>query len=109
MRDDNGLSLSLSAEALRPLVAEVVRETLAQLEQARAALPDRLAFGEAEAAALLGLAPHQLRDERLRGRIKASVGPGRRVLYRRADLEGYLLGRPWQPGSAGGGPEGGGR
>jgi hypothetical protein len=91
----NGFALTFNAESLRPLVAEIVQEALARFETARATLPDKLAFGEQEAARLLSLQPYQLRDERLRGRIAASVGPGRRVLYRRADLENYLLGRRW--------------
>jgi hypothetical protein len=96
------LTLQLGGEALVPLVRQVVQEALAQLEAARAALPDKLAYGEAEAAALLSLQPHQLRDERLRGRIKASVGPGRRILYTRAQLLEYLARREWQPSGSNG-------
>ena len=44
---------------------------------------------------MMGLHPHQLRDERLRGRIKASVGPGRKILYSRQDLLDYLEARRW--------------
>jgi hypothetical protein len=98
MPDEKGLSLSLPPELLRPLVRQVVEETIARLEQARAALPaDRLAYTEPEAAALLGLRVHQLRDERLRGNVKASVGPGRKILYDRNELLAYLSCRPWQP------------
>jgi hypothetical protein len=97
--DRNGtgapLSLAVDAAALRQLVAEVVRETLAQLEEIRATVPDRLAFSEPEAASLLGLNAWQLRDERLAGRVKASVGPGRRLLYSRQNLVEYLASRPW--------------
>jgi hypothetical protein len=89
----NGVRLSIDAEALRPLVRAVVAEVLAQVEGARASLPDRLAFSEPEAARLLGLAPHQLRDERQRGRITASQVVGRRIRYTRADLEQYLAAR----------------
>jgi hypothetical protein len=92
------LSLSINAEALRPLVKVAVEEALAAALAARAELPgDKLAFGEAEAARLLSLAQHQLRDERLRGRITASVGPGKRILYRREDLAAYLVARRWRP------------
>jgi hypothetical protein len=96
MSSGNGVALQISVEALRPLVEEVVKATLAQLEAVRATLPDRLAFTEPEAAALLSLQPHQLRDERLRGRIKASVGPGRLILYPRETLLAYLTERPWR-------------
>jgi hypothetical protein len=95
----NGISLQLDAEVLRPVIEQVVAETLARLEQVRATLPDRLAYGEPEAAALLSLAAHQLRDERLRGRIAASIGPGGRILYSRSALVAYLASRPWTPAS----------
>jgi hypothetical protein len=87
------MHLSIDPEALRPLVREIVAEVLAQVETARASLPDRLAFSEPEAARLLGLAPHQLRDERQRGRIAASQVVGRRVRYLREDLLAYLTSR----------------
>jgi hypothetical protein len=90
------VNLQLDADALRPLVREIVAETLAAVEQDRQALGDKLAIGEAEAARLLSLATHQLRDERLRGRISASVGPGRKILYSREDLLDYLRSRRWE-------------
>jgi hypothetical protein len=93
MLPDAPAALSLSAEALRPLIAEVVEQTLARLEAAKAAVPERLAYSEPEAAALLGLEPHQLRDERRRGRITASQVVGRRVRYLREDLVNYLMTR----------------
>jgi hypothetical protein len=70
-------------------------------EHARATLPDRLAFPEAEAAALLGLHAYQLRDERRRGRVRASRGPGGKILYTRQNLLDYLLSRPWEPTDSG--------
>jgi hypothetical protein len=88
-----GLSLRLDAEGLRPLIVEVVREVLAQMEAARQRLDGRLGFSEEEAARLIGLEPHVLRDERRRGRITASRIVGRRVRYTQADLLGYLAGR----------------
>ena len=62
------------------------RRSSRPLEMARATLPDKLAFTEAEAARLLSLNTHQLRDERLRGRITASKIVGNRIAYRREDL-----------------------
>jgi len=73
----------------------VVREVLSQIEEAGLG-NGRLAWSEVEAAGLLGMAAHVLRDERRRGRISASVGPGRRILYTRADLLGYLASRRWE-------------
>jgi hypothetical protein len=89
----DGLSLRLDPEALKPLIESIVAETLARLEAGRAHLDGKLAYSEPEAARLLGLQPHQLRDERLRGRIQASQIVGRRIRYLREDLTAYLLGR----------------
>jgi hypothetical protein len=96
----NGLHLAIDAAGLEPLIRAVVSATLAALDADRSAIPDKLAFSEAEAARLLSLHAHQLRDERLRGRITASVGPGRRILYSREDLTTYLRSRRWETPSA---------
>jgi hypothetical protein len=98
-----GLSLELDPEALRPVIEAVVTEVLGRLEGQRALLGDRLAYSEEEAARLLGLEPHVLRDERHRKRIAASSIVGRRIRYTREDLVGYLLARRQE---AEGGPEG---
>jgi hypothetical protein len=87
------LSLTLDHEALRPLIEAVVTEVLARVEAERARLGGKLCYSEPEAAALLELQPHQLRDERLRGRIRASSIVGRRVRYVREDLVRYLASR----------------
>lgn len=55
----------------------------------------KLAYREREAAELLSLNEHQLRDERRRGRITASMGPGGIILYTRDDLLAYLTSRRW--------------
>lgn len=90
----DGITLALPADALRPLIAEVVRETLAQLHADEGRLGDgKLAYSEEEAARLLGLEPHVLRDERRRGRIRASQIVGRRIRYTKDDLMSYLAGR----------------
>jgi hypothetical protein len=66
------------------------------MEADRSALPgERVAWRESEAAPLIGLAVHQLRDERRRGRVSASIGPGRIILYTKADLLDYLATRRW--------------
>ncbi len=89
------VSIALEPEALEPLIRRVVEETLARVEEARAGLDGRLAYSEEEAARLLGLEPHQLRDERRRGRIQASEVAGKRIRYVRQDLLDYLLARRW--------------
>lgn len=75
---------------LRPLIKTIVAETLAQMADDEARLGDKLAFDEPTAARMLSLEPHQLRDERLRGRITASQIVGRRIRYVRDDLLAYL-------------------
>ena len=89
------VALHIDPAALTPLVRQIVSETIAQLEAARAQIPDagQLAYSEEQAAALLALEPHVLRDERRRGRISASSVVGRRVRYSRQDLIDYLASR----------------
>jgi hypothetical protein len=92
---DSPLKLTSTAEALRPRIAQCVREAFLALDAERASLDGKLAYSESEAAALLSLHPHQLRDERRRGRVEASVGPGMKLLYTRQDLLTYLSRRRW--------------
>jgi hypothetical protein len=92
----SGVELKVDPAALRPLIEEIVAEVVARLETERATLNGKLAYSEAEAAALLDLEPHQLRDERLRGRIQASQIVGKRIRYRREDLVAYLLARRFE-------------
>ena len=89
--------LTVPPEILEPLVRRVIDAALCRLEEVRGSLPDRLCFRENEAARLMGLNPHQLRDARLRGEIEAHVGPGRVILYRREQLLAYLMARRWTP------------
>ena len=89
-RNMMGLNLQLDAAVLDPIIRQVVAETITQLEAERAKLGDKLAFSEAEAARLLGLRDHQLRDARLAGKIAASQITGRRIRYTREDLFRYL-------------------
>jgi hypothetical protein len=91
------VALALDPAALRPLVEQVVDLALARLEGARAALPEKLAYTEREAARLLSLEPHQLRDARLAGRVEFSRVTGNKVRYSRRDLEAYLAARRNEP------------
>jgi hypothetical protein len=92
-----GVSMTVDAAALAPLVRQIVGEVLAQLDTDAAKVDagggGKLAYSEEEAARLLGLEPHVLRDERRRGRIAASQIVGRRIRYTRQDLVDYLAGR----------------
>jgi hypothetical protein len=85
------VQITLGPDDLRPILDEVVSQALVRFAQANEAAGSRLAFNEAEAAALIGLEPHQLRDERRRGRVQASVVVNRSIRYLRSDLLGYLL------------------
>jgi hypothetical protein len=85
------VAFEIDGESIRPLIAEVVAAVLHQLQAVPGQGKDRLAFTEREAAELLGLARHQLRDCRLRHEISASkVCNGRRILYTKADLVRFL-------------------
>ena len=84
------MQVMIDPAELAPIIAATVAEVMARIRDDEAALGDRLAFSEPVAARLLELEPHQLRDERLRGRIAASQIVGRRIRYLRADLVEYL-------------------
>jgi hypothetical protein len=88
--------LQMEPEALRPLIELVIGEVLARVEEERTRLNGRIAYSEPEAAALLGLQSHQLRDERRRGQIQASEIVGKRIRYTRQDLLDYLASRRWR-------------
>ena len=84
------MNITFDQDDLRPLVQAIVDETIEALEQAEAKLPaNRLAYPEPEAAALLGVATHALRDARLRGEINATR-LGKRMLYQRTELLTFL-------------------
>ena len=87
------MQVNIDPAELAPIIAATVAATLAQLHDDAARIGDRLAFDEPEAARMLSLEPHQLRDERLRGRIAASAIVGRRIRYQRQDLLDYLTAR----------------
>ena len=76
-------------DELRPLIEQVVTETMNRLEADRARLSSRLAFTEAEAAALIGVERHVLRDARRRGEIEASK-VGKRIVYTPDKLTRFL-------------------
>ncbi len=98
MDSPNAVALTIPPEALTPVIEQTVAAVLAQLRDDGELLPaGPLAWPEAQAAAMLSLAPHQLRDLRLREEIMASCGPGRKILYSRSDLLNFLAARRWSP------------
>jgi excisionase family DNA binding protein len=80
----------LDESELRPLVKSVVAEVLMELEQLKKTHDGRLAYTEAEAANMLGLKQHQLRDIRRNGKIGHTRIVGKRIRYTLQDLMAYL-------------------
>lgn len=83
-----GLTLAINSEALRPLLEAIVRDVVD-----RCGGDGRIAYSESEAAALLGVPRHTLRDARLAGQVHA-VKIGRGVRYSRSELLRLLSGPP---------------
>jgi excisionase family DNA binding protein len=81
------VNLVWSDDELRRLIRPVVEEVAAAIGSRIS--DDRLAYPEAEAAKLLGIAGHQLRDARLRGEITATRVGGR-IGFERSELLAYL-------------------
>jgi len=84
-----GMKIEFDSEALRPIVQMAVAAAMDRLEADRATFNGRLAFTEPEAAVLLGVKPHVLRDCRLRGEILGAK-VGSRNVYTRSDLLEFL-------------------
>lgn len=80
---------------LAPLIESVVAATVDRLEGDRAKAISKLAYTEPEAAALLSIRPHVLRDARLRGEI-VGARIGKRILYERDALLEFLRRRRCQ-------------
>ena len=87
------MKLELDPADLAPVIAETVRQTLAELQADGAQLSEhRLGFTEPQAAASLGIPQHSLRDARLRGELSA-VKLGKRYVYSRTELLRFLAGK----------------
>jgi hypothetical protein len=82
---ENVMKIVIDENELRPLVEQVVTQAVERLERDRARIGDRIALGEAEAATMLGVPRHVLRDMRLRGEVVAGK-LGRRIVYSREQL-----------------------
>lgn len=79
------MKVDFEDDDLTPLIERVVSRVLSQREAESEQVGHRLAYPEAEAAALLSMKPHVLRDARLRGEVVASR-IGKRVFYSRDAL-----------------------
>jgi hypothetical protein len=87
---ETGLHLQIDLETLGPVVERIVAEVLRQLQSEQKKMNGRLSFTEQEAADMLGMKKHQLRDLRLRGEITALKATGKASLYARGDLVEFL-------------------
>jgi hypothetical protein len=84
------VTVTLDAEALRPLIQQIVQEVMQAGATQPSALPsDRLAFPEREAARMLGVERHVLRDARLRGELTGRLC-GKKILYSRDALLQFI-------------------
>ena len=79
------MNLSFDETELKRILEAVMTEALARIRADMTRLGGRLGFTEPEAAAAIGVAPHVLRDCRLRGEIGATK-IGRRWVYSRESL-----------------------
>ena len=84
------MEIQFNNSDLRPLVEQVVAEAIAKLQEADARAGDRIAFKEADAAAMLSVGRHVLRDARLRGEVECSR-VGNRIVYSRDQLLKFLF------------------
>lgn len=83
------MKIAFDAAELAPLIEHVVQATLAQLNAEQRKFNGRIGYPEGEAAELLGIEKHVLRDCRLRGEIHARM-IGRRYVYSADALKKFL-------------------
>ena len=84
------MGFQIDHNALAPLIRAVAQEVVSELRDDEHRLDkDRLAYPEAEAAALMGVPRHRLRDARLRGELKASR-IGKVLVYEDSELRAFL-------------------
>lgn len=79
-----GLSVTLDKDIVHQIVRQVVEQILEAHDES-----GRLGYCEHEAARLLGIPKHRLRDARLRGEIRAGK-IGKLTMYSRRQLLAYL-------------------
>jgi hypothetical protein len=84
-----GVRIELDESTFQQLFDDALQKALARIEGERARFGGRLAYPEAEAAALLGVKPYVLRDCRRRGELEGAK-VGSKIIYSRADLEAFL-------------------
>ena len=89
----DAFDVQASGYLLKPIKREILRETLSRVGNVnkvqRAKFNGKLAYHEPEAAALIGITSHALRDARLRGEVQASRA-GARIVYEKTELLNFL-------------------
>ena len=88
----------LSQDELAALLERSARKGALMALREVDSLTRRSELTEAEAAQVLGQSPNTLRQWRCQGRGPAWTKAGRRVLYRRADLDDWLAGQRRETG-----------
>ena len=91
----SGIQLHIDPATLESLLERAAERAALRVQADQVRLGDKLCYSEEEAARLLGLKAHNLRDARLRGQIQASQITGRRIRYTRDDLLRYLSDNRW--------------
>lgn len=86
---ESDMEVRFDESKLVPLIKQVVAEVLREMEHLKKTNTDRLVYSEVEAAGMLGLHRHQLRDIRRRGEISHTRIVGRRIGYTMSDLVAY--------------------
>jgi len=84
------LEIRIDEAVFEPFVKSLVTVVLSEQENLQPPHNNQLAYTEAEAASMLGLHQHQLRDLRLDGRIGYTRIVGNRIRYTMQDLTTYL-------------------
>lgn len=75
-------------DELRPVIQATVCAILEEIKPMDARLKDRIAFSEKEAAELMGVPQHVLRDARYRGEVSAKR-LGKKVMYSLHELRRF--------------------
>ena len=83
------MKVSFEDTELSPLIQRIMAEVLRQQKGAEAKANGRLGYSESEAAALLSVPPHVLRDCRLGQEISDRM-VGKRYIYSRDELMNLL-------------------
>ncbi|MBT6155800.1 MAG: helix-turn-helix domain-containing protein [Planctomycetaceae bacterium] len=81
------MKVLIERDDLKPVVAEVVTEVMERFSN-----DDRISYTEPEAAELIGVKRHVLRDERLKGRVRHGK-VGNKIVYTRRQLLEFVEGR----------------